>query len=78
MLLKAGAQIDQEIDSPEFDKSMTVIGWGKVTSRLLVQQTTKGRSKEELEAINDDSICQRILECQAKASDLLELFQVPK
>lgn len=76
MLLKAGAQIDLEIDSPEFDKSMAVIGWGKATARLMVEQAAKGRSEKELAAIEDDMLRQRVLECKVKASNLQKLFQV--
>ena len=76
ILLKAGAQIDLEIDSPEFDKSMAVIGWGKASARLVVEQTAKGRSEEELAAMGDDMRQQRVLKCKAKASNLLELFHV--
>lgn len=75
LLLKAGAQIDLEVDSPEFDKSMAVIGWGKVTARLIVEQTAKGKPEEELAAIENDMVRKRVLECKAKASSLLELFQ---
>lgn len=80
MLLEAGAQIDLEIDSPEFDKSMTVIGWGKTSVRLIAEEAAKGRSEEELAAISDDMIRQRVLEYKTKASSLLELFQkfIPK
>lgn len=76
MLLKAGAQIDLEIDSPELDKACNVIGQGKASARSIVEQTAKGRSKEELAAISDDMIRQRVRECKRKASDLLELFRV--
>jgi len=75
MLLKAGAQIDLEIDSPEFDKTMAVIGWGKTTVRLVAEEAAKGRSEEELAAIPDEMIRQKVLESKAKASSLLELFQ---
>jgi thioredoxin 1 len=75
MLLKAGAQIDLEIDSPEFDKSMTVSSWGKATARLLVKQIAKGKSEEESAAIDDDMIRQRVLECKTKASALIKLFE---
>ncbi|MBA3956833.1 MAG: thioredoxin [Parachlamydiaceae bacterium] len=76
MLLKAGAQIDLEIDSLEFDKSMTVIGCGKTTVRLIAEQTAKGRSEEELAAIGDEMVRQSMLECKSKASSLLEIFQI--
>ncbi|MBA2369781.1 MAG: thioredoxin fold domain-containing protein [Candidatus Protochlamydia sp.] len=75
MLLKAGAQIDLEIDSPKFDKSMAVTGWGKTSVRLIAEETAKGRSEEELAAICDDTIRQRVLECKTQATNLLELFQ---
>lgn len=78
MLLKTGAQIDLEIDSPEFDKSMTVTGWGKTSVRLVVEQTAKDKSEDELAAIDDDMIRQRVLECKTKASDLIKLFQISK
>ncbi len=76
MLLKAGALIDLKIDSPEFDKSMAIIGWGKTSVRLVAEEVAKGRSEEELAAISDDMIRQRVLECKIKASNLLELFQI--
>lgn len=75
MLLQAGAQIDLEIDSPQFDASKAVTGWGKVTVRLVVEETAKGKSEEELAAIDNDNIRQWLLECQAKAASILELFQ---
>lgn len=75
MLLKAGAHIDLEIDSPQFDSSMATIGWEKTSVRSVVEQTAKGRSKEELALIGDDTIRQTIMEFTAKASNLLDLFQ---
>lgn len=75
MLLNAGAQVDLEIDSPEFDKSLAVIGWGKTTARLVVEEAAKDRPEEELAAIDEDTVRQKVLEFKAKASNLLELFK---
>ena len=74
MLLKAGAQIDLELDFPNFDASGAIVGWVKVSARSLVEEAARfaveenanGRSEEELAAI---------VKIKAKAAGLLELFQ---
>lgn len=75
ILLNSGAKMDLEIDSPELDKSMAVIGSIKVTARIIVEQTAKGISEKDFAAIGDETIRQRVLETKAKALNLLELFQ---
>ncbi|MBA3815248.1 MAG: thioredoxin [Parachlamydiaceae bacterium] len=75
MLLKAGAQTDLEIDSPKFDNSMVVIGRGKTSARLFLEEMVKEFSEIDLAALNNETARQTVLECKAKASTILKLFQ---
>lgn len=74
MLLNAGAQIDLEINSPQMDSSMNVIGWTKETALSILEEMVKGLPEEVLAAM-DDMVRQKMLECQARASTLLKFFQ---
>lgn len=74
LLLKADAQVDQEIHSPEFDQSMNVIGWNKITARSLAEETANCQSAEDIAAIEDETIRERLIDVIAKAKSLLKLF----
>lgn len=73
MLLNAGAQIDLEVDSVEFDSSLTVIGRKKETARSMLEGIMKGPPAEFMTM--DAAIQQKICEMQARAATLLKLFQ---
>jgi thioredoxin 1 len=73
-LLKAGAQIDKEIELPELDSSMAVRKWNKTTVRLIAEEAAKESSQEELAAL-DSYTREKVLEGKVKASKVLALFK---
>lgn len=74
LLLNAGAKVDLEMDFPEIDSSMNIVRWNKISARSAVEQAAKTLPEETL-ALLEEHVRKLVLEYQAKAKALLELFQ---
>jgi len=77
-LIRAGAQVDFEIDTPEMDKEMKITGSRKITARHMIEESAKEKSAEELEAIQTDNIRQFVIEAQKRAKNLLQEIEAIK
>lgn len=74
MLLKAGAKIDLEIDTPIFDTAYEVTEWNKQSALSLIEESTKDRPDNELKELSEPAL-EFIIKSQKNAKNLLKLLQ---
>lgn len=73
MLLKAGAEIDLELDFNSVKGS--VRSMVEQMAQLDIEEALSKRSEEDRKLIEDEMLRQGLLNCKARAVSLLELFQ---